>query len=104
MSICYLFVNISQEGVLGIVSLYFRYRFDFTAEQIGFITGTVTGISFFLGQAVVLPLSVWLMGEKMTFLISLLIDAITGAGYGWITQPWMIYPLVIVRCLGLMVK
>ncbi|HEY4125452.1 MAG TPA: TCR/Tet family MFS transporter [Rhizomicrobium sp.] len=79
--------------------LFSTYRFHWGPKEIGFSLAAV-GLMFVVGQGFLVRLLLPRLGERRAIVMGLLVSAVLMAGYGLITQGWMIYPLIACGVFG----
>jgi len=83
----------------AIWSYYTAYRFGWDAGDIGFSL-MVVGITAALVQGGLTRVLVPKLGEWRAITMSLLLGIIGYAAYGFITEGWMVYPVIIAGAIG----
>ncbi len=79
--------------------LFSTYRFHWGPKEIG-ISLAAVGVMFVVGQGFLVRLLLPRIGERRAIVMGLLVSAVLMAGYGTITQGWMIYPLIALGVFG----
>jgi len=99
LAVVWLFIGIAQRGLESTWVLFTEYRFHWDVRDTGLSLATV-GISAAFVQSVVIRKVMPKFGERKTLVMALLVGAIGYAGYGLVTQGWMLYVVLLVASLG----
>jgi DHA1 family tetracycline resistance protein-like MFS transporter len=79
--------------------LWTTYRFHWTATEIGISLGMV-GVMFVVGQGVMVRLLLPRLGERRAVLMGLTVAMVGMIAYAFVTQGWMVYPLMVAGMFG----
>ncbi|MBC7659718.1 MAG: TCR/Tet family MFS transporter [Chitinophagaceae bacterium] len=82
-------------------TLYTQLKFGWTAWQVGLSLAFV-GITNAASQTLLPRYLVPKIGEYRAFLVGLVICAITFMMFGFVTRPWMVYPVIAMYALSAM--
>eukprot|EP01090_Pellita_catalonica_P022093 TRINITY_DN8454_c0_g1_i1.p1 TRINITY_DN8454_c0_g1~~TRINITY_DN8454_c0_g1_i1.p1 ORF type:complete len:282 (-),score=10.58 TRINITY_DN8454_c0_g1_i1:369-1214(-) len=98
----YIITFIGEEGVLDIVVLFLKKRYDYGPLKIG-IAASVLGITYASSQAFFLRFMVKRFGEPVSIIFGLVIDVTSIWMYAFAPEGWMLYPLFVFRSMALIV-
>lgn len=79
--------------------LWTTYRFHWTSTQIG-LSLAMVGVMFVVGQGGMTRVLVPRLGERRAILMGLSVAAIGMLAYAFVTQGWMVYPLMVMGVFG----
>lgn len=79
--------------------LYTSYRFAWGPLETGLSLAAV-GLMFVIGQGGLVRIIVPRLGEQRAILLGLGVSAVTTALYGFATQGWMVYPIMVLGLFG----
>jgi MFS transporter, DHA1 family, tetracycline resistance protein len=101
MAAVYFLVYVGEEGLYDTLVLYLMVQVDFGPGMIGAAVA-ILGVSLVLVQGGLIRVVVPRFGKERTVLAALLLDVITVAMYGLVTEAWMVFLLLAIRSLALM--
>ncbi len=79
--------------------LFTSYRFHWSPTEIGISLGMV-GVMFVMGQGVMVRLLLPRLGERRAILMGLAVATVGMVAYAFVTQGWMVYPIMVVGMFG----
>jgi DHA1 family tetracycline resistance protein-like MFS transporter len=79
--------------------LYTSYRFHWGPAEVG-VSLAAVGVMFVVGQGFLVRLLLPRLGERRAVIMGLAVSAALMAVYGFVTQGWMIYPLIALGVFG----
>ena len=99
LALMYFIYNLGLVMLQGTWVLYTAYRYHWGTGQIG-ISLMVAGLSMGVIQGRLTRPILARIGEKRGLVCALIFSALIYCGYGWATQGWMIYPLIVLSGFG----
>eukprot|EP00027_Filamoeba_sp_ATCC50430_P016369 CAMPEP_0168570930 /NCGR_PEP_ID=MMETSP0413-20121227/17031_1 /TAXON_ID=136452 /ORGANISM="Filamoeba nolandi, Strain NC-AS-23-1" /LENGTH=313 /DNA_ID=CAMNT_0008603681 /DNA_START=192 /DNA_END=1133 /DNA_ORIENTATION=- len=100
LSICFFLLQLAEEGVIDVTTLYLKHRFHWGAFQLGLMWAFFGGW-FLISLGPGLRLMLRLFGEKKAALIAIAVNTVSVIGYALIAISWMFYLFMSVRSLAL---
>jgi MFS transporter, DHA1 family, tetracycline resistance protein len=79
--------------------LFTSYRFDWGPTETGLSLAAV-GVMFVVGQGGLVRVVVPRIGERRAILLGLAVSAVTTVLYGFTTQGWMVFPIMVLGLFG----
>ncbi len=99
LAVVWLFIGIAQRGLESTWVLFTEYRFHWDVRDTGLSLATV-GVSAAFVQSVLIRRIMPALGERKTLVMALLVGALGYAGYGLVTQGWMLYVVLLIASFG----
>jgi len=93
------FVYIAAHAVQSNWSFFTKVVFDWTPKQIGFSL-TIVGIAFAIVQGGLIRVIIPKLGQARSVYVGLAVTALGMFLYAFASQPWMMYAITFVYCLG----
>ena len=95
----YFLMHLAHQALPSTWVLYTSYRYHWSVGQTG-VSLAIVGLMAAIVQGGLTRFIIPRLGEKKATTIGLAIGAATFAGYGFATEGWMIYTLLVVGSLG----
>ncbi len=93
------FIYFAERGLQNVWVLYTGYRYGWDIQTIGLTLGLV-GIMAIIVQGFLIRMIIPRLGERRSILLGLGLSILTYLGYGFATEGWMVYVIIIVGALS----
>lgn len=95
----YFLISVAQTMLQSVWVLYMGYRYAWSTAQVG-LSLTLVGITSILVQAGLVQHLIARLGETRSVVVGLGIAIASQLGYGFSTQGWMIYAIIVIGSVG----